>query len=295
MLRRNLFCYSLFKSSPVVIQPYLYDKGRYNTTGSLTGEASSSFQIVDGSSRALGHHLSFEAEYYALRSMDNMTKITDSGNSLVIFANKSTHDMAMLSEPEYEPKYYIDNTEYDRTHTERFTVDGKTLKMDDFSHYMFYEMDMSAFLSIGKWLDYLKEQGVYDNTRIIIVSDHAYCSNQYDELIFNNDDMQFDAQAYIPLLMVKDFGSHGWQVSDEFMTNADTPAIATNGLIKNAVNPFSGSALNAPEKKKGPQKVIFSGTWDVLKNGTNTFDKAQWYSVKDNVWDRSNWKYEGVG
>ena len=295
VLRRNLFCYSLFKSSPVVIQPYLYDKGRYNTTGSLTGEASSSFQIVDGSSRALGHHLSFEAEYYALRSMDKMTKITDSGNSLVIFANKSTHDMAMLSEPEYEPKYYIDNTEYDRTHTERFTVDWKTLKMDDFSHYMFYEMDMSAFLSIGKWLDYLKEQGVYDNTRIIIVSDHAYCSNQYDELIFNNDDMQFDAQAYIPLLMVKDFGSHGWQVLDEFMTNADTPAIATNGLIKNAVNPFSGSVLNAPEKKKGPQKVIFSGTWDVLKNGTNTFDKAQWYSVKDNVWDRSNWKYEGVG
>ena len=75
--------------------------------------------------------------------------------------------------------------------------------------------------------------------------------------------------------------------------NADTPALATNGLVKNAVNPFSGNPLNAPEIKKAPQKVIFSGAWDVLKNGTNTFDRSQWYSVKGNVWERSNWKYEG--
>ena len=295
-LCRNLFCYSLFKSSPVAIQQYIYDGGKYNmTNGSLTGEASSSFQVVDGTSLAIGHYLSFEAEYYALKSIDKMTKISDSGNNLVIFANKSTHDMSMLSEPEYEPKYYVNNIEYDKTHTDRFILDGKQLKMENTSQYVFYEMNTAALLSIGKWLDYLKAQGVYDNTRIIIVSDHAYSVGQYDELMFNNDGQDFDAQGFLPILMVKDFGSHGWKVSDEFMTNADTPAIATNGLIKNAVNPFSGNPLNAPEKKKGPQKVIFSGTWDVLQNGTNTFEKSQWYSVKDNVWDRSNWKYEGVG
>ena len=293
-LCRNLFCYSLFKSVPVVIQPYLYDDGKYNMTGSITKEERSSFQIVEGTSRALGHYLSFESEYYALKAMDKMTKINESGNNFVIFANKSTHDMSMLSEPEYEPKYYVDNTEYDKTHKERFVIDGKEMKMEDTAQYMFYEMNMAAFISIGNWLDYLKAQGVYDNTRIVIVSDHAYSVGQYDELIFNNEGQKFDAQAFIPVLMVKDFGSHGWNVSNEFMTNADTPALVTDGIVKDAKNPFSGNAFNAPEKKKGPQKVIFSGTWDVLKNGTNTFDKSQWYSVKDNVWDRSNWKYEGV-
>ena len=155
-------------------------------------------------------------------------------------------------------------------------------------------MNTAALISVGRWLDYLKEQGVYDNTRIIVVADHAYGVRQYEELIFNNDDAEFDAQAYIPLLLYKDFGSHGFNVSDEFMTNADTPALATQGLVNDAVNPFTGNKLFAPEKKKGPQNVIFSGSWDVLKNGTNTFDKSQWYSVKDNVWERSNWKYEGV-
>ena len=293
VLCRNLFCFSLFKSVPVAVQPYLYDKGRYNMTGSISGEATSSYQVVDGTSRALGHYLSFEAEYYALKSMNKMTKITDSGNNLVIFANKSTHDMSMLSEPEYEPKYYINNTEYDETHKDRFILNGKQLKMETTPQYVFYEMNTAALLSVGRWLDYLKEQGVYDNTRIIIVSDHAYPVGQYEELFFNNEGADFDAQGFIPLLMYKDFGSKGFKVSDEFMTNADTPALATNGLINNAVNPFSGNPLNAPEKKKAPQKVIFSGTWDVLKNGTNTFDRSQWYSVKDNVWDRSNWKYEG--
>lgn len=293
-LCRNLFCYSLYKSSPVVIQPYLYDKGRYNSTGSISREDSSSFQIVEGTSRALGHYLSFESEYYALKSMDKMTKISDNGNNMVIFANKSTHDTSMLSEPSYEPKYYIDNTEYDKTHKDRFILDGKELRMDDTAQYIFYEMNTSALLSIGKWLDYLKEQGVYDNTRIIIVSDHATPVGQYDELLFDNEGQRFDAQAYIPLLMYKDFGSRGWKVSDEFMTNADTPGLATNGLVNNAVNPFSGNPLYAPEKKKAPQKVIFSGANDVLTNGTNIFEKSQWYSVRDNVWDRSNWKYEGV-
>ena len=293
VLCRNLFCYSLFKSVPVAIQPYLYDKGRYNSTGPISGEASSSFQVVDGTSRALGHYLSFEAEYYALKSMNQMTKVNGSGNKLVIFANKSTHDMSMLSEPEYEPKYYINNIEYDETHKERFILDGKQLKMETIPQYVFYEMNTAAFLSVGKWLDYLKEQGVYDNTRIIIVSDHAYPVGQYEELFFSNEGADFDAQGFIPLLMYKDFGSKGFKISDEFMTNADTPALATNGLVKNAVNPFSGNPLNAPEIKKAPQKVIFSGAWDVLKNGTNTFDRSQWYSVKGNVWERSNWKYEG--
>ena len=154
-------------------------------------------------------------------------------------------------------------------------------------------MNMGALLYVGRWLDYLKEQGVYDNTRIIVVSDHAYGVGQYDELLFNNEGADFDAQGFIPLLMYKDFGSRGFKVSEEFMTNADTPALATQGIINNAVNPFTGNPLSAPEKKKVPQKVIFSGSWDVLTNGTNTFDRSQWYSVRDNVWDRSNWKYEG--
>lgn len=293
-LCRNLYCYSLFKSCPVVIQPYLYDSGKYNSIGSMTGEDRSSFQVVDGTSRALGHYLSFEAEYYALKSMTSMTKISEKGNNMVIFANKSTHDMSMLKEPEYEPRYYVDNTEYDRTHRDRFTVDGKTLRMETTPQYLFYEMNMAALMSVGKWLDYLKAQGVYDNTRIIVVSDHAYGVGQYDELLFNNEGADFDAQGFIPILMVKDFDSKGFKVSDEFMTNADTPALATQGVIKNAVNPFTGSPLSDPDKKNGPQKVIFSGAWDVLTNGTNTFEKSQWYSVSKNVWERSNWKYEGI-
>jgi arylsulfatase A-like enzyme len=38
---------------------------------------------------------------------------------------------------------------------------------------MHYHSNMATMLRVGEWMDYLKEQGVYDNTRIIIVADHG--------------------------------------------------------------------------------------------------------------------------
>lgn len=40
---------------------------------------------------------------------------------------------------------------------------------------------MAAMLRLGEWFDYLREEGVYDNTRIILVSDHGYRLEQIEE------------------------------------------------------------------------------------------------------------------
>ena len=36
-----------------------------------------------------------------------------------------------------------------------------------------YHANAAALLRLGEWFDWMREQGVYDNTRIIIVSDHG--------------------------------------------------------------------------------------------------------------------------
>ena len=46
---------------------------------------------------------------------------------------------------------------------------------------------------------------------------------------------------YYPLLLVKDFGSKEFVVSNEFMTNADVLTIATKNVINNPINPFTGN------------------------------------------------------
>ena len=92
--------------------------------------------------------------------------------------------------------------------------------------------------------------------------------------------------------MVKDFNSSKeFKISDEFMTNADVPAIATQGLIDSPKNPFTGKTLDS-SAKEDPKNltVIASAEWDVFKNDGTTYLPSRWYSVKDSIWKKDNWK-----
>ena len=142
-------------------------------------------------------------------------------------------------------------------------------------------------LRLGTWLDHLKAEGVYDNTKIIIVADHGRNLKQIKEL----QNGEIDAEFYYPLFMVKDFNSRKFTVSDEFMTNADVPVIAMNGLIEKPVNPFTGNKITSDEKTAHEQFVIVSDVFQTSKNNGNTFLPARWASVKDNLWDKNNWTF----
>ena len=76
------------------------------------------------------------------------------------------------------------------------------------------------------------------------------------------------------------------------MTNADTPYLASKDVIEDPVNPFTGNKLTT-DAKNGEIKIFFSGEWSVDKNNGNTFLPGYWYTVKDNIWKKANWKYVG--
>ncbi len=290
-VRRNLFCYSLYKGAPVLLQSFLYDGGSYNET-SVTDWSTAS-QIQRGSSIAYGHNKEFEAEYWAVNSLDKMTKIdSGSSNNYLFFNSRVAHEEQLLKEPEYAPADYIDNTKYDQANKKRFKVNGKMMLMVDGIDYQHYQVNMAGLMAVAKWLDYLKEQGVYDNTRIIIVSDHGFGLNNFSDLMTGGA-QPIDAEWFTPLLMVKDFGSRGeLNQSEDFMTNADTPYLASKDVINNPVNPFTGKKITN-DAKEGEQKILYSGDWGVDKNNGYKFLPGEWYSVKNNIWKKGNWKYLG--
>ena len=289
---RNFFCFSFMKSMPLFVQPILYDNGSYNQLkGADGGQAYGSQTVVENSStEAYGLSSLFMSRYNVLTNLPNMTHITDSDqNTFMYMVNNTTHDPVLLQEPSYEPSYYVDNTEYDAAHEDRFTYNGRTLSMFDAYMKSHYQTNVAALKQIGKWFDYLRENGVYDNTKIIIVSDHGRQLFHTDELMHEEENL--DLNLYFPLLMVKDFGSEGFTVCDDFMTNADVPTLATQGLIENPVNPFTGKPINSDEKLAHEQLITRSGDWDVVVNNGNTFTASPWISVKDNIWKKSNWKF----
>ena len=91
--------------------------------------------------------------------------------------------------------------------------------------------------------------------------------------------------------MVKDFNSEGFTTSNDFMTHADVPTLATQGTIDNPINPFTGKPINSDEKYAHNQFIIVSNDWVVTKNNGNTFLPARWISIKNNLWDKNNWEF----
>jgi len=191
----------------------------------------------------------------------------------------------------------VDNTLYYETDQNRFVIDDIMLKMETSNQISHYQTNMSALIQLGNWFDYLRENNVYNNTRIIIVSDHGAGLFQIENLVFDSagttDYFYNDtAECFFPLLMVKDFDQNScFETSDKFMTNADVPLLATYNLINDPVNPFTYNSIENNNKTEREQWIITSEEWDISVNNGNTFLPSTWFAVKDNIWDKNNWRY----
>ena len=91
--------------------------------------------------------------------------------------------------------------------------------------------------------------------------------------------------------MVKDFGAEGFETSQEFMTNADVPVLAFDGLIDDPVNPFTGKLITDDEKYAHDQLIILSNEFDIATNNGTAFLPSGWVSVKEDIWNKDNWKF----
>ena len=291
--RRNFFCFALMKSMPLCLQPTIYSGGSYQKTTSSTETLLYTTQTTDGITKASGLFKSFMDSYNVLLNLPEMTQVQEGeGKNFLLMTSDITHEPMMLQEPEYVPAPQVDNTPYYTNREERFTLNGRTLQMNTVQQVIHYQANMATMLQLGKWFDYLRENDVYDNTRIILVADHGRHLRQLEELCLDDElNSLLDLELYYPLLMVKDFDSHGFETSTEFMTNGDVPTLATGGVIENPRNPFTGKPINNAEKFAHDQFLIMSWKFNTIYNNGYTYQAGRWASVKDNFWDRDSWTF----
>ena len=318
-IMRNMFCYSLFKSAPIFLQPVLYNYGNYNTTSVLRSSAEpedssrnidaspelTTNQYREGQSKSWGFDWRYVNAFSVLDRLPEICTVEEGRkNKLFIMSNDTAHSPMILKEPEFTAELVVDNTEYDAAHTVRYTEDGRSMNFPLYdedstrSPIMHYEVNMAAWTALCNWFDYLRENDAYDNTRIIVVSDHGKELRRFPELTTNVDDgdnhyINIDLLESNSLLMVKDFDSKEFTVDDQFMTNADTPTLAMQGIISNPVNPFTGNPINSAKKDEPTQTIFYCYEWDTAKNNGTTFMPGHWFTVHDDVFNRDNWEYLG--
>ncbi|MEE3351725.1 MAG: YidC/Oxa1 family membrane protein insertase [Saccharofermentanaceae bacterium] len=298
---RNFFCYGFSRIMPLPSQYLFYDDGKYHDPNWINDSIYQT-QYLGGLHTAVGINANFMGAYSFLQAMPDSTKISDGGeNTFLMINNCTTHDVALLQEPEYKPAVNVDNTQFDQEHSDRFTLNGQTLKMDAFGQLAHYQSNMAAFRELGKWFDYLRAEGVWDNTRIIIVSDHGFYLEHMEERILGHkytdkiNQNPEDTMAYNAFLMVKDFNSTGFKTDYTFMTNADTPVLAFEDLVADPVNPATGNPINSDPKFDEKLYVFYTLDWRPSTNNGNSFSKGIWFSLKNqDIFDLENWKEEGI-
>lgn len=265
--KRCFFMYSICKTLPLICQSVVYSDGKYLYPDDRTYMNSG-----------------YLGNFGVLQNLVSLTNIEDSDqNTFMMMDNETPHEDSELQLPDYTLVANVNNNGIEKGY--RTDDKGHSFEIDEKQHYY---VNISAMLEIAKWLDYLREMNVYDNTRIIIVGDHGYGLNQFEDLILDDGS---DMQLFIPILMYKDFGADLYSESFDFMTNADTPTLAMRGCIEEPVNPFTGNRINNQEKTERDQLVTFANGLRDDKN-RKLFNKTDevWYAVHDNVYDKSNWR-----
>lgn len=281
-LNRNLLCYSFMKASPLAIRNVLYNSGAYLSIDNYY------YVWQENISTSNYTKTSFINNYAVLDNLINITNFTNvSSNQFFLMYNKTTHEHSLLQEPDYTPAGYVDNTQYDKENSIRYSINGDELILETAPQMQAYHINAATMIKLGEWFDYLRKNDVFDNTRIIIVSDHGNPLNQFEDLIFYDDDNDeyYDVMAYNPLLLVKDFNSNVFNVSNDFMSNVDTIYLASEGVIENMINPITNRNINNSDKKDA--KVYVSNNAH-QSDGTHLMN-GEWYSVENSIFDTENW------
>ncbi len=194
--------FGLFEALPWSSRHLIYKDGSWNIS------------VKKRTSRLVGG----EHQYYTMKKLPDITDTNSKNSHYIFFTSLLAHSpwvinpetlTPMKGDPCPETKKYAERL--DGVIPEHYYAEQATLKL----------------LSI--YFEWLKREGVYDNTCIIVVSDHDDGDSQTLAAAFGTPNPKFSFFPASPcaLLMVKPLQSHGeLQVSDALMSTTDVRKIA---------------------------------------------------------------------
>jgi len=151
-----------------------------------------------------------------------------------------------------------------------------------------YENNKWIIEQLSAWIRWMKQNDVYDNTRIVLVSDHGTHWRRFnreldiDNPFYNINDESVPLKYMLdlnPLILVKDFNARGpFSENRKFMSNMDAIDIALGNL--------DPSATSIPDSRELP---AFVSWWTQDMNNRTKFSLEHKYVVKESIFDADNW------
>jgi len=253
ILKRNLLWYSIFKISPLALRYGIYLQGDYCSPS-----------LMNKMMLTLNGYAILDYLIYFSNIKD------DNKNNFLIMVNNTTHEPSFLQAPDYRPASVISNH-----------------GTSPFNKETAYHVNIASIKRLGDWFNFLKANNVYDNTRIILVSDHGAAP------VFKyKTNLPFNIEWYNALLLVKDFNATGnFKTDNSFMSNGDVPFLALNNQIENPINPFTGNEIST-SCKLNPLYITMSTSFSLSSPDSKTINLNPNldYYVHTNLFNQDNWK-----
>ena len=225
----------------------------------------------------LSDYNGFIHDFSSLYYLKDVTVFNNEKPTFTFIENETPHNPISLNAPDYDTPapYHGINSTYP------YPAINSTDVMD-------YHVNAAALKQVANYFDYLKENGVYDNTRIIVVADHGF---RHEYSAFENFKDRTLPASFNPLFMVKDFYATGKLSTDNtFMTNADTLFLAKEGLGLSDTNPFTGKKFTQ-EKDSVTVWMMYNDEYNVTNiKHKNQFTLKQGYTIRENLFDPDDWE-----
>lgn len=259
-IKHNFIMFGIFKTFPPVLRRLVHHYRWWN----ISGRKDNFSQFIDN--------------YSCLVYFPRLFDAASEKDSFVMIDNLAAHEPTLLQYPDYVPV-----REVTRFGEGRWARNAQ------------YTTQAGIMLCYARFFDWLKENGLYDNTRIIIVSDHG---TAIDTGKFEEGGTPFLKEALTASLIVKDFGDRtpgpdGVHLRKDmtFMTNADTPALALRGIVGDARNPFTNFPYEPADK--GEYVKISIPQAESTRHRLNKkyrIPNDVWWTVSGDITRAGNWR-----
>ncbi|MGX3098117.1 YidC/Oxa1 family membrane protein insertase [Helicobacter sp. 23-1046] len=152
------------------------------------------------------------------------------------------------------------------------------------SFYQHYDAEVYALKYLADYIENLKKLGIYDNTQIFVVSDHAgEDSIGIPKLPNKSSNRWMDT-----LLLFKDFGTSGkLKIDSRLMANYDIASIFCENLPNGCPNVPPNILKNYPTNREIISTIPIS--FDLKQHKENEWLLEKAYKVRGNIYDEKNW------
>ncbi|WP_236032319.1 sulfatase-like hydrolase/transferase, partial [Helicobacter cinaedi] len=223
--------------------------------------------------------LEFASSFYAFTHLHN----TESKKPTFKYLHSlMTHFPYTLSFQNGECAPFTQDSIFDTyPHKDMMNYVVKEYERASFQH---YDTEACALSYLSDFVQWLKENGIYDNTQIFVVSDHS----GFDDIGIPYSVSQ-KGHRPVSLFLFKDFNTSGkLKLDSRLMANYDSPSMFCDNLPNGCPNVPKNILSNYPKNRNIISTIPIH--LDISLHKKNEWLINHYFQVKGNVYDESSWQ-----